>query len=78
MIRLLLFPADLSVKNNKESMMLKNLFADRIFNKKLFMLAFPIGMQNLMLALVAAADALMLGRLNQDAVLGQKRYCRIE
>ena len=48
--------------------MLKNLFADRIFNKKLFMLAFPIGMQNLMLALVAAADALMLGRLNQDAM----------
>ena len=44
------------------------LFGDREFNRKLISLTLPISMQNLMLALVAAADALMLGKLNQDAM----------
>ena len=49
-------------------MLLKFLFRDRVFNRKLFALTLPISLQNLMLALVAAADALMLGKLNQDAM----------
>lgn len=48
--------------------MLKRLFKDRFFNRKLVTLAMPITLQNLMVALVAAADAFMLGKLNQDAM----------
>ena len=48
--------------------MLKRLFKDRFFNQKLVTLAMPITLQNLMVALVAAADAFMLGKLNQDAM----------
>ena len=36
------------------------------FNKDLIRLAFPIALQSLMLASVAAADALMLGKVAQD------------
>ena len=39
---------------------------DREFYKKLFTLALPISLQSLMLALVAACDALMLGRVEQN------------
>ena len=49
-------------------MKLKNLFDDPLFNRKLLSLAFPITLQNLMLALVAAADAVMLGRFSQNAM----------
>jgi len=38
------------------------------FYKELFSLAIPIGLQNLLAALIGATDALMLGRLSQDAV----------
>lgn len=38
------------------------------FYKELFSLAIPIAMQNLLVALIGATDALMLGRLHQDAV----------
>lgn len=38
------------------------------FYKELFTLAIPIGLQNLLIALIGATDALMLGRLSQDAV----------
>ena len=38
------------------------------FGRKLTLLALPIAFQNLMLALVAAADALMLGRFDQNAM----------
>ncbi len=38
------------------------------FYKELFTLAIPIGLQNLLVALIGATDALMLGRLEQDAV----------
>lgn len=38
------------------------------FYKALFSLAIPIGLQNLLVALIGASDALMLGRLTQDAV----------
>ena len=44
------------------------IFRDRNFNRKLLHLTFPIAFQNLMLALVAAADALMLGKLDQNAM----------
>lgn len=49
-------------------MFLNNLFGDKVFNRKLLFLALPITLQNLMLALVAAADAVMLGKLDQDAM----------
>lgn len=39
---------------------------DSIFIHKLIRLVLPIALQNLMLALVAAADALMLGNVSQD------------
>lgn len=38
------------------------------FNKELLSLAVPIGLQNLLVALIGATDALMLGRLTQDSV----------
>lgn len=40
----------------------------REFYKELLSLAIPIGLQNLLVALIGATDALMLGRLTQDAV----------
>ena len=42
------------------------LFADKEFNRKLLGLTLPIALQSLMLAMVAAADALMLGAIEQD------------
>ncbi|MBR0388202.1 MAG: MATE family efflux transporter, partial [Clostridia bacterium] len=36
------------------------------FNRELYRLAMPISLQSLMLALVAAGDALMLGRIAQE------------
>lgn len=44
------------------------LFSDKEFYSRLWNLALPIALQNLMLALVAAADALMLGRVDQNAM----------
>lgn len=44
------------------------LLADKVFLKKLTHLAFPIAFQNLMLAAVAAADALMLGNVEQNSM----------
>lgn len=41
---------------------------DKVFYQKLMKIALPIALQNLMLALVAAADAFMLGRLEQNAM----------
>lgn len=38
------------------------------FYKELIALAIPIGLQNLLIAFIGASDALMLGRLTQDAV----------
>lgn len=38
------------------------------FYKELLSFAVPIGLQNLLVALIGASDALMLGRLTQDAV----------
>lgn len=43
-------------------------FEKRDFYKELLTLAIPIGLQNLLVALIGATDALMLGRLSQDAV----------
>ena len=40
----------------------------RSFNKELMTLAVPLALQNLLNALVGASDALMLGRLTQDAI----------
>ena len=42
--------------------------SDRAFLKKLLGLTAPIALQSLMLAVVAAADALMLGALEQDSM----------
>ena len=49
-------------------MILSDILRDRAFNRRLFALALPITLQSLMLALVAAADALMLGRVDQDSM----------
>lgn len=43
---------------------------NKVFYKELFTLAIPIGLQNLLIALTGATDALMLGRLTQNAVAG--------
>lgn len=40
----------------------------KLFYKELLSLTVPIGLQNLLIALIGASDALMLGRLSQDAV----------
>ena len=40
----------------------------RAFYKELTALAIPLGLQNLLIALIGATDALMLGRLSQEAV----------
>ena len=45
-----------------------HIFKASMFNKNLFSVAFPAVVQNLMLALVAAADAIMLGKVSQDAM----------
>lgn len=44
------------------------MFADKVFTKKLVRLVVPIAFQNLMLASVAAADVLMLGNVEQNAM----------
>ena len=49
-------------------MVLSGLIRDQDFRRRLALLALPIAFQNLMLALVAAADALMLGRFDQNAM----------
>lgn len=49
----------------KDSMKLAE---NKYFYKELFSLAIPIGLQNLLVALIGASDALMLGRLTQDSV----------
>lgn len=48
--------------------MLKTLSGDRQFYKKLVNLTLPIALQSLMLASVAAADAFMLGRVDQNSM----------
>ncbi len=46
--------------------MFKSVFNDKIFNKKLFSLVFPVSLQNLMLSVVSASDAIMLNLISQD------------
>ncbi|MDD3278596.1 MAG: MATE family efflux transporter [Lachnospiraceae bacterium] len=46
----------------------KGIFADRNFYKRLFALMVPIMLQSLMLASVAAGDAIMLGRVEQNSM----------
>lgn len=49
-------------------MILGDILHDHAFNRRLIALTFPISFQSLMLALVAAADALMLGRVDQASM----------
>lgn len=53
---------------NEKSVFKMNPTEKKKFYKELFSLAIPIGLQNLLIALIGATDALMLGRLAQDAV----------
>ncbi len=46
--------------------MFKKTFGDREFNKKLLSLVLPIALQQLMLAIVSASDAIMLNLISQD------------
>ena len=47
---------------------MKKFFSDKDFFEKLLKLTLPIMLQSLMLALVAACDALMLGRVDQNSM----------
>ena len=65
-------------QEKRENFMFTN---DTIFYKKLLGLMLPMMLQNLMLALVAVADAFMLGGMDQNymsavrgTVLGQGQY----
>ena len=40
----------------------------KVFRKELIALAIPLALQNLLNALVGASDALMLGRVTQEAI----------
>jgi len=46
----------------------RGLFKDKAFYRKLWRLMLPIGLQSLMLSAVAACDAIMLGRVEQDSM----------
>ena len=46
--------------------MTQKLFSDKEFSRKLLKISVPVALQSLMLALVAAADAFMLGRIEQN------------
>lgn len=46
----------------------EKVLGDPVFFRKLWELSLPIGLQSLLAAMVAAADAFMLGRLNQDSM----------
>ncbi len=46
--------------------MFRKTFGDRDFNKKLISLVIPIALQQLMLAVVSASDAIMLNLISQD------------
>ncbi len=48
--------------------MIKELFNDKLFNKRMLSLVIPITFQQLMTALVGVSDAVMLGFLNQDSL----------
>lgn len=48
--------------------MRERLFSDKVFYRKLLQLTAPIALQSLMLASVAAADAIMLGSVEQNAM----------
>ena len=49
-------------------MILRDIIQDHAFNRRLIVLSVPITVQSLMLALVAAGDAVMLGRVSQNAM----------
>lgn len=46
--------------------MMLHLFSDKEFNRKLTTLVLPITLQQLMLAVVSASDAIMLNFISQD------------
>lgn len=58
----------MSKGENRQVSLKMNPAEKKEFYRELFSLAIPIGLQNLLMALVGATDALMLGRLTQDAV----------
>ena len=47
---------------------MSGLFEDKAFLKRLVNLTLPLAFQALMLALVAASDAVMLGRVEQNSM----------
>lgn len=55
-----------------------NLFKDKEFMNRLLQNAVPIGLQMLMLSLVAAADALMLGNINQNLMAAVSLAAQIQ
>ena len=59
-------------------MILHDILRDRAFNWRLISLTLPISLQSLMLALVAAADALMLGRVDQISMAAASLATQIQ
>ncbi len=45
---------------------MRKLFGDKVFNKNLLSLVLPVALQQLMVAVVSASDAVMLGLISQD------------
>ena len=54
------------------------IFSDKRFNRQLMRLAMPIAIQNLMLAAVAAADAFMLGGVEQNSMAAVSQATQIQ
>lgn len=57
---------------------LKEMFKDKAFINKLWKLTLPIAFQGLMLALVAAADAFMLGNVEQNSMAAVSLAAQIQ
>lgn len=55
-----------------------HLFSDKIFCRKLLKLTLPIALQSLMLASVAAADAVMLGSADQNSMAAVSQATQIQ
>ena len=64
----MIYPARPKYIKKSQAMDVMAVNEKRKFYRELFSLAIPIGLQNLLVALIGASDALMLGRLTQDAV----------
>jgi len=54
------------------------MFSDKLFMNKLWKLALPVAFQSLMLAAVAASDAIMLGNVQQNSMAAVSMATQIQ